>query len=291
MANRAAQVGDSGSLSGWYRDVPPITKFFFTGTFLLGAMTSANLLGFIGGPQGLLFDFTMLREKFQVWRLVTPFIFAGGFGLNFVFHLHILYENCKRYESNPYNTGAGGTSADMFYMIVCGGVLCVLLALFESSLGLGMSVMSEPILYMIIYVWSRRDPDMQLNMWGVKFKALYLPWVYMAIRVVMGGSPTAILIGIAIGHLFYFLVEVVPAKHGVELVRTPQWCVDFLQWASGQSQGNPSVFAPPGRADDAPPVGTANAPAGAAGGAAAGLRNRTGGYNWGHGNVLGNTGN
>jgi hypothetical protein len=292
MANRAAQVGDSGSLSEWYRDVPPITKFFFTGTFLLGAMTSANMLGFIGGPGGLVFDFNMLKDKFQIWRLVTPFIFAGGFGLNFVFHLHILYENCKRYEANPYNTGAGGTSADMFYMIVLGGAVCVIMAIFESSLGFGMTVMSEPILYMIIYVWSRKEPDMQLNMWGVKFKALYLPWVYMAIRVVMGGSPTAILIGIAIGHLFYFLVEVVPIKHGIELVKTPKWCMDFISWASGSSQGNPNVFAPPGRRTQGgigqAPEGTANAPAGA--GAGAGLRNR-GGYNWGRGNVLGNQGN
>lgn len=287
MANRAAQVGDGGSLSDWYRDVPPITKFFFTGTLLAGAMTSFNMLGFIGGPPGLVFNWSLLKDKFHIWRLVTPFIFAGGFGLNFVFHLWILYENCKRYEANPYNTGAGGTSADFLYMLILGGGLMILMGIFESSLGLGMVVMSEPIMYMIIYVWSRREANQKLKMWGVEFKALYLPWVYMAIRVVMGGSPTMILVGIAVGHIYYFLVDVVPGQHGYELIRTPKWCVDAMSYMSGQSQGAPDVFIPPGRQ---PPEGRAGGGSGAASAAnAPGLRNR-GGYNWGRGNVLG-TGN
>ncbi len=294
MANRAAQVGDGGSLSDWYREVPPITKFFITGTLLTASLTQFGLLGFIGGPGGLLFDWNLIASKFHIWRLVTPFVFAGGFGLPFVFHMFILYENCRRYEANPFNTGAGGTSADFFYMLVVGGGMLMVL---EILLGFGMSMMSEPILYYIVYVWSRRDPDSMVNIWGVKFKAMYLPWVYCAIRVVMNGPVQLILLGIGVGHLYYFLVDVCPAQHGYELIKTPKWCIDFMTYLTNVTQGNPNVFVPPGRQRQQtggvfgtaqPAAGTANAPPTAAND---GLRNRGGGYQWGRGNVLGSTGN
>jgi Derlin-2/3 len=118
-------------------------------------------------------------------------------------HAYVLYENCRRYEQNPFNTGGGGTSADFLWMVILGmGVLCVVAHFF------GLVFMAEPLLYMIMYVWSRREPDMMLNMYGFKFKALYCPWVYVAIRVVMGGSPTEPLIGVAVGHVYYFLIGI-----------------------------------------------------------------------------------
>jgi Derlin-2/3 len=294
MAANAAQLGGADSLSDWYRDIPPVTKFFITGTLGFGFAATFNLIpASLGGVGGIIFDWPSISQKFHFWRLITPFLFAGGFSMNFVFHLFMLYENCKRYEANPFNTGAGGTSADFLYMVLLGGIACIILGFFDSSLGLGLVVMSEPILYMIIYVWSRRDPQSIVNIWGFKFKALYLPWVYMGIRVLLGGSPTLILVGIAIGHLFYFLVDVVPTQHGYTLVKTPKFCVDFMTWASGSTQGNPNVYIPPARAQQQggihqqPREGSANAPAQAA--SDGGLRNRGGGggYTWGRGNVLG----
>lgn len=280
MANRAAQVGDTGSLQDWYRDVPPITKFFITGTMLAATGATFGLLGFIGGESGLTFDWYSISSKFHVWRLITPFIYAGPFGLNFVFHMMILYENCRRYESNPYNTGAGGTTADFFYMLVLGGGFLILLELF---FGFGMLSMSEPILHMIVYVWSRRDAELQVNIWGVKFKAMYLPWVYVGIRVVLNASPKFILLGIVVGHLYYFLAEVCPAQHGYTLIKTPKWCVDFVSFLAYQTRGTPNVLLNPMQQRHQPPVGTADTTTNTANG----LRNRSTQYSWGRGNVLG----
>ncbi len=286
MANRAATLNGGDSLSDWYRDLPPITKFFLTGTLGLGFCATFNLFpAALGGTSGLIFNWTLIKSNFHFWRLITPFLFAGGFSVNFVMHLFVLYENCKRYEANPFNTGAGGTSADFFYMVLLGASVLLVLAYFESSLGLGMIIMSEPLLYMIIYVWSRREPQTIVNIWGFKFKAMYYPWACTGIRVLFGSSPTPLLVGIAIGHLFYFLVEVVPAQHGYNLIRTPRFCVDFLTWVTGNTQGTPNVYVPPSRAQQ-PAVGSAEAPGRTT---HEGLRNRnTGGsYNWGRGNVLG----
>ena len=90
MANRAATIGSSDSLSGWYKELPPITKFFLTGTLVTGFCATFGIFpASVGGANCLLFNWELIRHKFHIWRLVTPFIFAGGFGLNFVFHMFI----------------------------------------------------------------------------------------------------------------------------------------------------------------------------------------------------------
>lgn len=162
-------------IKDWFKSIPLVTKFLVTSTLLSGAGVSFGLLS----PRQLFFAWPLVHQKFHIWRLVTPFLFAGTFSFNFLMHLVILYENCKRYERNPFSTGAGGTSADFLWMVIVGmGIFCVVGCYFE------LGFMSEQLLYLIMYVWSRREPDTILSFFGFKFKALYVPWVYMAFRYV-----------------------------------------------------------------------------------------------------------
>ena len=298
MANRAAGVGDADSISGFYKEMPPMTKFFVTGTFVAGLAVQFGLIPAFfggGGVGSLIFDWNFISSKFHVWRLITPFLFAGTFSINFVMHLFMLYQNCRRYEANPFNTGAGGTSADFLYMVVLGMAVFCTLASFERSLGLGMQVMAEPILYYILYVYSRKEPDTILNMWGFKFKALYSPWVYMGLRVLMGGGITHMLVGAGVGHVYYFFVDVVPNVHGTSLIRTPEWCVKVIERVTGVTQmGSAAFTAAAPRQRQAGNDGPAPQPmnAGQQGGGGGGMRYRpgsTGGYQWGRGNVLGSS--
>ena len=52
-------------------------------------------------------------------------------------------------------------------------------------------------------------------------KGIHLPWVFIALGVLMGNSPVMDLIGLAVGHLFFFLVYVIPKTKGTTLLRTP----------------------------------------------------------------------
>lgn len=282
MADRAAQIGQADSFQSWFQSVPLITKVFLVGTLVTGAGLSFKFLD----GSSLVLIWPLITDRFQIWRLITPFFFAGPFSFNFALHTLVLYENCKRYETNPFNTGAGGNTADFLWMLCI--TMSVLLLL---SYIFGLYVLSEPILYVIMYVWSRRDPEIVLNIWGFRFKAMYLPWVYIAIRLVMGGAITEPLMGVAVGHLYFFLVEVMPRVHGVNLIKTPKFCVDVVKWATGLTpSGAPSTgttaFVAPGATrgpSAAPPVPTTDA----------GMRyrgsrdNRPASYNWGTGRVLG----
>jgi len=44
----------------------------------------------------------------------------------------------------------------------------------------------------------------------------------------MGGNIWMDLIGLAAGHIYYFLKEVVPAEYGYTLIKTPHFLLNFM---------------------------------------------------------------
>ena len=140
-----------------------------------------------------------------------------------------------------------------------------------------MVVLSEEILYVIMYAWSRREPDAQVSFFGFKFKSLYMPWFYVALRLLMGGSVFEPLVGIAVGHLYYFLIQILPISHGYNLIKTPKFCLDIISYATGAGYQMPPT-----------PARVPVAPGAAQAGPQVQAFPRMGtGYNWGRGRTLG----
>lgn len=249
-----AHVGQGDSIQDWYANMPFVTKLLVTSTVALAGLTAMNVVN----PHDVILNWDLVIKKFQIWRLFTAYVFAGSFSFNFLMHTVVLYENCRRYEANPFNTGAGGNSADFLFMVLIGIILLGIVAhLFE------VFILSVPLLYMIMYVWSRRDPDALINFYGFKFQGLYLPWIYIAIQLLMGASITLPIIGIAVGHVYYFLIEVLPATYGREVVKTPKFVIELVSYITGAPTVIPRQGAP------------------------AQFGNMGGGHNWGRGRALG----
>ena len=68
------------------------------------------------------------------------------------------------------------------------------------------------------------------------FHAPFLPWVLLGFSVLLGNSASVDLMGIAVGHLYFFLDDVYPhtrVGRGRRPLRTPAWLFRLL--ASGLS--------------------------------------------------------
>jgi len=76
---------------------------------------------------------------------------------------------------------------------------------------------------MLVYVWARRNPFVQMNFFGLlPFRAPYLPWVLVAFSVLLGNTVMVDILGIGIGHLYFFLEDVFPNQPGgKKLLATP----------------------------------------------------------------------
>eukprot|EP00163_Fabomonas_tropica_P029408 TRINITY_DN6280_c0_g1_i2.p1 TRINITY_DN6280_c0_g1~~TRINITY_DN6280_c0_g1_i2.p1 ORF type:complete len:147 (+),score=21.86 TRINITY_DN6280_c0_g1_i2:156-596(+) len=143
-------------------------------------------------------------------------------------------------------------------LIFCG--ICLL----GSSFIFNFAMLSHSLMMCILYVWSQRHPHQVVSfMFGLSFKAAYLPWALVIMNMLLGNSITLLVVGILVGHIYFFLEDINPAKGGRRWIWTPQL---FYNWfpVFGVSQGH----APPGRAP-------------------AGAQQPRGAHPWGEGQALG----
>jgi len=73
---------------------------------------------------------------------------------------------------------------------------------------------------MIVYIWAKRNEDTLMNLLGIfTFNAPYLPWVLMGLSLLLHPDPRAgqfwgpilsDLLGITVGHLYYYFHDVFP---------------------------------------------------------------------------------
>lgn len=144
------------------------------------------------------------------------------------------------YESGgPFNTGAGGGTADYAFAIMFGmiTILCTY-PFVDAMVGLPPKFALN-LIYYVMYVWSKRNPTIQMNIWGIPILGVYLPFAYLALNVLMGHYYMDLIHGVMIGHIYYFLVDVVPQVHGKDVLHTPQFLID--SFGVGEYRPEPMV--------------------------------------------------
>jgi len=109
---------------------------------------------------------------------------------------------CRLLEEGDFR----GRTAHFAMMMLFGIVLMTMVAPFVSVHFLGSS-----LTFMMVYVWGRRNEDVRMSFLGVfSFTAPYLPWVMLMFSVLLGNPVTIDVIGIIVGHLYYFCEYVYP---------------------------------------------------------------------------------
>ena len=62
-----------------------------------------------------------------------------------------------------------------------------------------------------------------MSIWGFPVQSCNLPWVLMAFHLFTGGNPFNDLIGVATGHTYFYLKNILPDSHGYDLIKTPSF--------------------------------------------------------------------
>jgi len=221
-------------------------------------------------PYRFIWNWPLVWEKFELWRLVTPFIFFGGFSFSWLIDMYLLVSYSRNYEVSPYNTGAGGTTADYAWMLILGMTIMLIISTF-----MGFLVPSKALIFMVLYVWTRRNPQNPVSIYGVQLKAVHLPWALLGLNLVIGNPLAMPILGIIVGHMYYFAIEVLPLQYGTQFIQTPNFIMNMLDDPPPPG-GTAYPAAPPQRRDQ----GGGAAPAG-------GAYQRGRGHNWGTGRPLG----
>ena len=124
----------------------------------------------------------------------------------------------------------GRRKADFLLMMLIGSVLIIVSEPFTQLKFLG-----SALGFMMTYVWGKRNRHARMAFFGVfPFAGPYLPWVLTLFSLMVGGNFVADLVGIAVGHVYYFLEFVYPEVAKARgwsvqrLVVVPRWLSDLL---------------------------------------------------------------
>lgn len=197
----------------FFNSIPQITKYICGFSFLLTLMGSLKI---VSAYSFLLFPSFVFSSKLQLWRLLTSLVFLGGFSLNFVFNFMFLLNFMQNLEKDHYETRKG----DFVFLILFGSFFLILIGVFME-----LPLLSYAFMAYIVYIWCNLNPtrDVALFLIPIQVKAIYFPWALLALHTLMGASPLDDIIGILVGHLFYFLDVKYPETSGKRFLKTPEF--------------------------------------------------------------------
>ncbi|KAJ3223928.1 Derlin-2 [Clydaea vesicula] len=131
-----------------------------------------------------------------------------------------------------------GRTLDFLWMLLLGATSMVLIVPLINS-RVHIPFLSSPLTFMLVYIWSRRNPYIKMNFLGLfTFTAPYLPWVLLGFTVLLNNFfPAGDLLGMAVAHVYYFFEDVYPrmdGSNGWRLFQTPKIFKYLLEdiWSS-----------------------------------------------------------
>ena len=130
------------------REIHPVTRIYL----LLIVATTALIYLDVVTPFSLFYSQSLLLRKFELWRLITPFLYFGEISIDWFFHVYFLTQYCQQLEAQ-----FAGRTADYLWMLICFMIFIVA----AGSL-MHLPFFSHSLVFAITYMWSRRNPNIQV---------------------------------------------------------------------------------------------------------------------------------
>jgi len=111
----------------WYNEIPVVSRVYLTLSFVTTAACALDLVS----PFSLYFNYKLIVDKGQFWRLFTNFFFFGMFSVDFLFHMYFLVRYSRLLEDGYFR----GRTADFLFMLLVGATVMTV-HLFSLSLSL-----------------------------------------------------------------------------------------------------------------------------------------------------------
>lgn len=190
-----------GDFSRWFAVQPFTTKYLVLLSILIPI---AIRLYYPVLLHVLVFD-SSAWKRLQLWRFVSNYFVALPTTINYLMSLLL------RGKYSLYLESAMSPSDYLTF------ILFAMLSLNVVNIFiLGLPVMWDALSMAIVYVWSRRFAEQKVSFWGgFAFPARYLPLVLLLWDALLRGQWVEGLLGILVGHLYWF------AREEYDAIKTP----------------------------------------------------------------------
>lgn len=193
-------------------NLPPVSRWYFLSSTALMVLCSLDIIS----PFALFMSWNLVIKEWQFWRLITCFLYIGSVQVHTIWMLYVMILYCSNLEEASFR----GRSADFLWMLI----LCATMLLaFSCVVGTGF-FFSGAIINVMTYVWSRRNPNTRASIWFFTVRAPYVPWVHFSLALLFGWGLSDHLIGILVGHMYFFFEDIyplMPTSKGIRIMATP----------------------------------------------------------------------
>ena len=200
----------------WWSEQGPLTRAICIGST---GMTLLSSFGIV--PLGYFtFDRRLIVNKLQLWRPLSSAFLLGRLDMAFIINLFTLVVYVGRIEKDLENR-----PADLAWMIACIviGINIIGGYIFE------LPILTFSFMMSLIWIYCKRNCALNLSIYMFQFKAGVFPWVMILFHMAMGIPWIYDLVGILVGHLYLFLVDILPRTHQVQILKTPSFMVRYFK--------------------------------------------------------------
>ena len=195
----------------FYTSIPLFTRVYLT------AVTVAAVSATYNSGMELMFSKRLVMAG-EWWRVFTTFVFFGNFSAHIFFQLRFIYEFFPKLETHFYFNRPGEfvwlcikIAALLLLVVCCGWIQAPFL--------------SFSFIKAILYIYSRRYPHEQLAIFGViPMAAPFMPLFFIGFGWVLDGLEAVQLdlLGFGVGHIVWYLSDVVPEIVGFDPTLPPK---------------------------------------------------------------------
>nr|ACI66850.1 Derlin-1 [Salmo salar] len=218
----APNTNGQSAIESFLYSMPRLTKYWFTLSLVF------TLVGRFNPSFYAYFELTYESavKNFEVWRFFTSALTfplnSQGKGYTFLITMYLLYNMSSSLQKGDYSEREG----DYFYLLLICSALLWVVALFIIPIGF----VWESLVMSILYIWAQLNADTEVSfLFGIRIKAMYLPYVIFGLEFILFFGGLMTLIGIVVGHIYFFLAYKYPIEFGGrDFIVTPEFIKRFL---------------------------------------------------------------
>ncbi|KAH0487357.1 MAG: hypothetical protein KVP17_003234 [Porospora cf. gigantea B] len=133
-------------------------------------------------------------------------------------NLYMIIFYCSRLEEEVFHR----RRADFLWMLL---ITAAMLLGLHKLLGSSVLFLSKQWIAVLTYVWGRKMPFQQALLFLFAVRAPYVVWILALLDVAFGSNPGTYLLGVLVGHVYFYLEDVLPhmpISKGFRLLKTPR---------------------------------------------------------------------
>ena len=199
----------------------PITIIYLLSTGLVTILSNLTDDGYLLNLMKL--NYKKIFEQYEIWRLITTFLYIGQPSPKIIFDYYIYY---KRMKSTERKFTKNKKLSEFIMMLI---YLMILTHLFNfigyAFLGLKTSsFLSHKLMFSIILINSKRNPEKLFRFYFAKIPNKFVPYFLYAMRTVKSGKYLSNLISFIPGLAYYYLKDVIPKwNKNFDILVTPKF--------------------------------------------------------------------